>query len=430
MKTLKWYILFWSVFLAYAFAYSISWGQSLPQNFEISAGTLLEGFETAGQTDWTYDGTAGGSKSDNTDTTYIKQGSRSLKITAASGASQNGSARKTISQDLSNCGSIGIWVYVEDITLINTVTLYISSNWSASFFSKAPEAGTGNQLANGWNFLTVSKPDWNTTGGELWSNTMTTIRVRVDKDAVAGESSVYFDGWVCQNRTRPKVLFTFDDGAKSVRTNAYQYMLDRDIPGTLYLIGSNLASPTGTQLTVSEIQEMYDSGWDVADHTFDHLNLTTLTQAEIEEQFTLNRAEFQSRGWIRGMYHCAYPNGAFDDTVLAAAEAVGMLSCRSTQNTVGQLNPYNFYPNRLDIVAFNVADGDSVATVTGYVDTAIKQGKILFLLFHNVQNAAGYPIANFQQVVDYVYRRKSQIDAVTITELYEGLYGGRKLRND
>ena len=68
--------------------------------------------------------------------------------------------------------------------------------------------------------------------------------------------------------------------------------------------------------------------------------------------------------------------------------------------------------------ATTITNAQSLATVEGYIDTAITRGDLLILTFHEVGAAGQMTVADFQALIDYIVTKKNQISAVTFDEIY------------
>ncbi len=78
----------------------------------------------------------------------------------------------------------------------------------------------------------------------------------------------------------------------------------------------------GSDLYTSNVEAMIEAGWELAAHTINHLDLTTLDAAQLQEEVA------GSRKLLRREYHVpvgdfCYPAGQFDETVIAAVKAAG-----------------------------------------------------------------------------------------------------------
>jgi hypothetical protein len=174
-------------------------------------------------------------------------------------------------------------------------------------------------------------------------------------------------------------------------------MADKGIVGTMYA----LPKPIGQDpayMTVPELQTMQAGGWDIANHTWDHTRLTTLTQPQVQAELTDARDWLVSNGLPRAAADVAYPYGAWDATTLSAMASTGMRSGRTTEpgeNVLPILEPYrlkSFAPT-------------TTAAAAAVVDGAIAHESLSVLLFHGIAattDSYNIALSEFQQIIDYV----------------------------
>lgn len=87
--------------------------------------------------------------------------------------------------------------------------------------------------------------------------------------------------------------------------------------------------------------------------------------------------------------------------------------------------------NAYNLDAYTIKAADSVATVKGYVDTAIARGTTSILMIEGLADAdpseQEWLTASYQELIDYIVAKKNQnqLDVVTISEWYNGLTNPR-----
>jgi peptidoglycan/xylan/chitin deacetylase (PgdA/CDA1 family) len=112
------------------------------------------------------------------------------------------------------------------------------------------------------------------------------------------------------------VVISFDDGYRPQFTYALPELRAHGWPGVLNL------KAEGSDLYTSNVEAMIDAGWELASHTINHSDLTTLGAAELEEEVAGSR-EILRREYHVPVKNFCYPAGQFDSTVIAAVEAAG-----------------------------------------------------------------------------------------------------------
>jgi peptidoglycan/xylan/chitin deacetylase (PgdA/CDA1 family) len=144
-------------------------------------------------------------------------------------------------------------------------------------------------------------------------------------------------------RPRPRTLaVTFDDGYRSVLDEGLPVLERLGVPATIFVPSSYVGSgrpmdwpgiahwATGPNadalvpLGWDELGELQERGWEIGSHTCSHPRLTTLGDAELEEELTQSRIEISERMGST-CDSIAYPYGDVDLRVIHAADAAGYL---------------------------------------------------------------------------------------------------------
>jgi peptidoglycan/xylan/chitin deacetylase (PgdA/CDA1 family) len=112
------------------------------------------------------------------------------------------------------------------------------------------------------------------------------------------------------------VVISFDDGYRPQFTYALPELRKHGWPGVLNL------KAEGSDLYESNVKAMIAAGWELAAHTIDHSDLTTLGAAELKRE-TAGAREILRRDYGVPVKDFCYPAGRFDATVIAAVEAAG-----------------------------------------------------------------------------------------------------------
>ena len=118
--------------------------------------------------------------------------------------------------------------------------------------------------------------------------------------------------------TRP-VVVSFDDGYRPQFTYALPELRKHGWPGVLNL------KAEGSDLYQSNVRAMLDAGWELAAHTIDHSDLTTLDATALKRE-TAGARRILRREYGVPVKDFCYPAGRFDPTVIAAVEAAGYVT--------------------------------------------------------------------------------------------------------
>jgi peptidoglycan/xylan/chitin deacetylase (PgdA/CDA1 family) len=163
------------------------------------------------------------------------------------------------------------------------------------------------------------------------------------------------------------VALTFDDGPSPFTDRLLQILNDNDARSTFFLIGNKVAAnPAGAK-------RIADAGMEVANHTWEHPNLTTIPPELIPSQFTKAQDAIASAtGVTPNLYRP--PGGLSNDNVRAAAKQLGMAEIL------------------WDVVPFDWINDSNTAATTDVLKTQIKPGSVV--LFHDT----------YSSTVDVVYQ--------------------------
>ena len=133
-------------------------------------------------------------------------------------------------------------------------------------------------------------------------------------------------------------FLTFDDGFADTVTTALPLMSERALTGMVFILPAHLdcGAPLDWPEVAGEasrrpalmrsmdwtmLEKLVEAGWDVGSHTISHPRLTLLSDEELTQELLDSRRAIEAR-----LGRCdllAYPFGAWDERVAAAAAASG-----------------------------------------------------------------------------------------------------------
>ena len=104
------------------------------------------------------------------------------------------------------------------------------------------------------------------------------------------------------------VVITFDDGFESAYTIAFPIMQQYGIKGTVYVVPKWVGAPG--YLTLAELTILHNAGWTIANHSWDHTDLTSLTSADVTTDIQSAIDWLNQNGFSDGADYLAYPYGS------------------------------------------------------------------------------------------------------------------------
>ncbi|PGM47397.1 polysaccharide deacetylase family protein [Bacillus thuringiensis] len=134
-------------------------------------------------------------------------------------------------------------------------------------------------------------------------------------DATNQGEKVNLDGGI-RLGIRPKtpiITFTSDDGRIEDYTKIKPLFQAKGVPLTMGLIpGLSYDNPNRT--SVAQLKELLGIGWELASHTYNHPNLATLTDQQIDDELRMSKEALETTFEIP-IDHIIYPYGGHDSRV-------------------------------------------------------------------------------------------------------------------
>ena len=147
---------------------------------------------------------------------------------------------------------------------------------------------------------------------------------------------------------KKKFIITFDDGYENIHTNAFPILKKLDFKATCFIISGKINQYNDWDkdkknfkklqlMNYDQIKELSSNGFEIGSHTKDHVNLTSLSTNEKNEQI------ISSKNFIKDQFNIdvktfAYPFGSYDD------ESIRIV--KDHYNYAVTTKPSKFNPNK------------------------------------------------------------------------------------
>ena len=221
-----------------------------------------------------------------------------------------------------------------------------------------------------------------------------------------GGSTAPFGGGVC---------IMFDDSKLVTHTNAVPYLNQLGLKGTFYVISARVGTNSAT-INWTQARELVTAGHEVGDHTLNHKDLTTLTDAVQTNELAGSKKllETQLGVTVRSL---AFPFGAYDQRTLQ--NTARYYENSGIVNWSGVVD-YNSFPlSSFQFLREKVHSNSTPAQVIGWINDARSKSELLCLLFHNIVTTTpltdeDYRLSDFKQIMDYIAAQ--QIPTPTISQ--------------
>lgn len=208
------------------------------------------------------------------------------------------------------------------------------------------------------------------------------------------------------------ISLTFDDGWTSQITNARPEMNLRGFKGTYAVLSQALAESWATVFTLAQAKQLQLEGNEIASHTVDHADLTTLTDAAMSAEIRDAKA-YLATNFGTAIPTFVTPYGKYSTKVLTEIRA-----SHTWHRTVtpGLISTETFTDQ---LPSYDIHTGVPVADVKAIVDQAIAQKKWGILTFHEIVDAGastGTQLnkADFVAILNYI--KSTGIEVVTIDQ--------------
>jgi peptidoglycan/xylan/chitin deacetylase (PgdA/CDA1 family) len=149
---------------------------------------------------------------------------------------------------------------------------------------------------------------------------------------------------------RRPIVFSFDDGYRSVFTNAFPVLGARRWRGDVNLEVADTKPSWG--LRPRMVRTLIAAGWELDSHTITHPDLTRVDQARLQTEVAGSRKLLRREFHVPVDFFC-YPSGRFDAAVVAEVKAAGYLGATTTLYGLGRPSA----PYTLDRIRVDGSDG-------------------------------------------------------------------------
>jgi peptidoglycan/xylan/chitin deacetylase (PgdA/CDA1 family) len=201
------------------------------------------------------------------------------------------------------------------------------------------------------------------------------------------------------------VSLSFDDDDLTFYTGALQPLLSHNFVASENIVDDWIGQPT--YMTASQITEINGDGMAIGSHSLSHPYLTTLSDADAQNEIANSKSIFLSMGFTP-ISVFVYPYGDYNDRIENIVKASGYIGGRGTDLGFNTKNTDPF-----ELRTENVEADTTLADVETWIDQAKQNKTWLILGFHDVSDTPidEYTItpATFQAILDYLNQTKVQV---------------------
>ena len=326
---------------------------------------------------------------------------------------------KTISQWYTDMTALDPTVPLQAITL-DTTNFELLKGASKTLLVSYSPTDTTDDLRVTWQSSneSVARVDASGTVFAVGEGTAT-IKARVGNLTASSQLTVTS---LPESTSKAQILFVFDDSRKTDITIAAPVLAASGFSGTAYVMTDPFWATVGF-MTNADLEALYsDYGWDLGNHSLNHLDITDLNNQEnmdtLVQEYLINQENLIANGWTRGAYHVAYANDVYNEELVQLLMQMGVLTARTFGTDTLMPTPIQDY-YRLSIV--DILSG--LTAVKSQIDEAIRTNATIMLVTHGIADTAfgdKVSLADFQTIVNYVsqYAGLGQLEVKTISQWY------------
>ncbi|MGB9937807.1 MAG: Ig-like domain-containing protein [Methanobacterium sp.] len=285
-----------------------------------------------------------------------------------------------------------------------------SKTTTTSSSSNTPKTNT-NSVSNSDNNLATTSSSSTTPQSTNTENSVTTNSI----STLAATNNV---------SQIPEIVITFDDGAESVYTNAYPIMKQYGIKGTVFVNPAYIGTGDNWYMTLAQLQELHNAGWTIANHAYEHLDLTTLSRAAKVTQIQNGINWLNNNGFADGAYYFASPYGAYNQELLDVLSQLGVRIHRTCDEGYITNPPANLL--QLPDKEINGINGyHTLDQAKSIVNGATSTNTTAFILLHEIITGTPdnwqWTLSNFNGLIQYI--SQTGVKTLTVNEWYNEVTG-------
>lgn len=221
---------------------------------------------------------------------------------------------------------------------------------------------------------------------------------------------------------QPLITVTFDDGWETTYTKAMPLLQKYGIPTTQYILSGTENDPQYVSWT--QIGNMQKAGHEIACHTVNHPDLTTLDDQDLNFQLSSCKHDLSKR--FGAIPNFASPYGAENDHTLSVIGKY-FTSQRNTNgdptNGVSDVDmnvAANF--NRMDIVGVTIENNTTVAQLKALVDYAKAHNGWVVLTYHQADDGnSKFSVSDKDFETQFSYLSSTDVRIVTMQQALQSL---------
>lgn len=326
------------------------------------------------------------------------------------------SAQRTINTKFT--GTIDIWIYLSaEIPVGLALSFWVSKDAFATT-NIMWGATQALMLRAGWNRISLNTAEDGSTynpgttaptitGVTTFADTMNAIRIYASSAHLPSPEtglpiSIHIGGIFYGGEGKSNVILNWDD-AFSDQWDIFNLYRSKGLTGSISVI-PNIVGFGG--LTLNQLHEIYDWGWDVVNHTMQQSagNLLLDSDAEVRRKIGVARDWMIANGFSRTANVLVWPENSYSVRLVNIAAEYGITLARGSRNTNTRTFQAIDNPMRLGSSDFG---GKTLAQAKKWLDAAELYKGTVIMYGHRMIGTATSPAAGGAAPVDTLFWNQS-----------------------
>lgn len=347
------------------------------------------------------------------DVVKVHDGRESLRLVSST-AGEQPFVRSSRTLKLQGTTNIKLTFYLHsEPTDMDGITIYFSNN--TGFTNMLEYTFPAISLVKGWNKLSVPVNRMIVSGTGSFNTNFQRVQVRAIP--LSGKiADITLDSIKVDTKQQANIIFTFDDQWDTQYSVAFAEMRQRGIRGCIGVNGVNVGK--ANYMTWAQLEEVYDYGWDLVNHTNEHYNLGEQSYTVQKKDIVDGKKALDDRGLTRASNILFYPYGSFNADTLTILNEVGIQYARTIREHAEYPKPLE--PQKLKIK--NLLPYLTAVKAQEVIDDAIATGGTVIFLAHRLgtedPSNMFWDITKFTTLLDYAKTKQSagQANIITMTD--------------
>jgi len=230
---------------------------------------------------------------------------------------------------------------------------------------------------------------------------------------------LYFSPLFVEDRdecNKPYITLSFDDGYEDNYLNAFPLMENYQYDGVSSVISGLIGDTFENQELMSFIQlnELRDSGWEIASHSIIHKNLTELNQEDLSTDLQQSKIILENNGFeIRSFtVPFGYYNGQIREEAMKLYE-----STRSSNWGTNYFSDLDVY----DLRSKWMVNTTSIAEIKSWIEEAENSNGWLIIMHHHIRDDLDreYTLSTNNLGIILQYIDEKNIEVKTISQILD-----------